>query len=142
MSDKNEGTGSCLCGSVRVQVEKMGKEVGACHCDMCRKWGGGPLIATDCGTAVRFEGVEHISVFDSSKWAERGFCSQCGSHLFYRIKQSGRHVIPVGLLETGQDLVLTHQVFIDEKPSFYHFSNETREMTGAEVFAKFAPSSQ
>ena len=100
------------------------------------------MIATDCGSEVLFEGEEYISVFDSSEWAERGFCSQCGSHLFYRIKQDGRHFIPVGLLDTDQEPVLTHQVFIDEKPSFYHFSNETSDLTGAEIFAKFAPPSQ
>ena len=142
MSDENRGTGGCLCGSVRFQVERVSKKVGACHCNMCRKWGGGPLIATNCGSEVLFEGEEYISVFDSSEWAERGFCSQCGSHLFYRMKQDGRHVIPVGLLDTDQDLVFTHQVFIDEKPSFYHFSNETSDLTGAEIFAKFAPPSQ
>ncbi len=31
------------------------------------------------------------------------------------------------------------QIFIDEKPSFYCFANETNKMTGAEVFAKYAP---
>jgi len=30
-----------------------------------------------------------------------------------------------------------HQVFIDEKPSMYRFANETEDMTGAEVFAKY-----
>jgi hypothetical protein len=36
--------------------------------------------------------------------------------------------------------VFHEQVFIDEKPAFYCFGNETKEMTGAEVFAKYAPS--
>ena len=32
------------------------------------------------------------------------------------------------------------QVFIDEKPDYYEFANETKDMTGAEVFAKFTSS--
>lgn len=99
-------------------------------------------MATNCGSEVLFEGVEYISVFDSSKWAERGFCSKCGSHLFYRIKKSRQHIVPVGLLDTDKELVFTHQIFIDEKPFFYHFSNETCDMTGAEIFAKFTPPPQ
>jgi hypothetical protein len=31
------------------------------------------------------------------------------------------------------------QVFIDSKPQFYDFANETKMMTGAEVVAAFAP---
>ena len=31
------------------------------------------------------------------------------------------------------------QIFIDEKPAYYDFANKTHNMTGAEVFAAFAP---
>ena len=47
----------------------------------------------------------------------------------------------VGLFEDDKMFVLDHQVFIDEKPTFYQFANKTKDMTGAEVFAKFAPQS-
>jgi hypothetical protein len=36
-------------------------------------------------------------------------------------------------------MVLTSQIFIDEKPAYYTFANQTKTMTGAEVFAMFAP---
>lgn len=94
-------------------------------------------MEVDCGQAVTISGEEHLSVFNSSEWAERGFCRQCGAHLFYRIKESGQHMIPVGLFDDGVDLVFESQVFIDEKPSYYHFANETQDLTGAELFAKF-----
>ena len=142
MSDVFEGSGSCLCGAVRITAKRISKHVGACHCGMCRKWGGGPLMTVDCGTDVSFEGEENISVFNSSEWAERGFCKKCGSHLFYRLKESKQHIMPVGLFEEQNGLVFNHQVFIDEKPAFYAFANETSEMTGAEVFALYAPSSE
>lgn len=88
----------------------------------------------ECGAEVDFEGEEKISVFDSSKWAERGFCSNCGSHLFYRLKESGQHMVPVGLFEDAADLAFESQVFIDEKPAYYEFSNKTRNLTGEELF--------
>ena len=134
-----EGKGSCLCGEIRFNVKNMSRNVGACHCNMCRKWGGGPFMEVNCDADVLFTGKEHISIFDSSDWAERGFCSKCGSHLFYRLKQNNQHMMPVGLFDDDKNLVFSHQVFIDEKPTFYSFSNETNNMTGAEIFAKFAP---
>jgi hypothetical protein len=75
-------------------------------------------------------------------WAERGFCNKCGSHLFYRLKESKQHIIPVGLFADCGMFVFDHQVFIDEKPAYYCFANETNDMTGAEVFAKYAPPSE
>lgn len=143
MSDVIEGRGSCLCGATRITAKSINqKNVGACHCTMCRKWGGGPLMAVDCGTDVSFEGEKNISVFDSSKWAERGFCNKCGSHLFYRLKESKQYIMAVGLFDDDKLFVFDHQVFIDEKPSFYRFANETNDMTGAEMFAKYAPPSE
>lgn len=142
MSEPIKANGSCLCGATRTTAKNVSKNVGACHCGMCRKWAGGPLMAVDCGTDVSFEGEENISVFDSSDWAERGFCSKCGSHLFYRLKESNQYIMPVGLFEDDNRFVFDHQVFIEEKPSFYRFANETKDMTGAEVFAKYAPPSE
>ncbi len=73
------------------------------------------------------------------EWAERGFCKQCGGHLFYKLKRNNQYIVPAGVFENLQEVVFDHQIFIEEKPSFYCFSNQTRNMTGAEVFAQFAP---
>lgn len=131
--------GRCLCGAVRIEVAHAATSVGACHCNICRKWGGGPLLAVECGTAVELTGEENITLFASSDWAERGFCRHCGTHLFYRLKQGPHYHVPVGLLDEAPDFRLEQQVFIDEKPAYYRFGNRTREMTGAEVFALYAP---
>jgi len=99
------------------------------------------LLVIECGSDVHFEGNDGISVFSSSDWAERGFCSKCGSHLFYRLKKEGHYAVPVGLFDDGEQWVFEQQIFIDEKPSFYSFANQTKNLTGAEVFAQYsAPS--
>jgi len=141
MSNTTNRTGSCLCGAVRITAENAQNRVGACHCSMCRTWVGGPLIAVDCGTEVEIEGDDHVAVFESSEWAERGFCSKCGTSLFYRLKQNGQVFMAAGIFADQGGLSFDHQVFIDEKPDYYEFANETHNMTGAEVFAKFNSSS-
>jgi len=137
MSDGNQRKGVCLCGAIKMTATSASNSVGACHCKMCRRWGGGPFMELTCNADVEIDGEEHVSVFDSSAWAERGFCNKCGTHLFYRLKKTGQHMIPVGFFDDNDDVVFDHQVFIDDKPSFYRFANETRDMTGAELFAKF-----
>lgn len=137
MDSSTQKKGSCLCGSVRVTAKPRTHSIGTCHCAMCRKWGGGPLFAVECESSVDFEGTEYISTFSSSAWAERGFCRQCGTHLFYRLKKEGYYAIPVGLLDGGDDWTFAEQIFIDQKPSFYSFAEKTRNLTGADVFAQF-----
>lgn len=137
MSDSNQMNGKCLCGAVSVTATPEKHEVGACHCSMCRKWGGGPFMEIDCGASASFTGEDNISMFSSSDWAERGFCKSCGTHLFYRLKETGQTMVPIGLFESQDGLAFTGQVFIDEKPPYYAFSNKTQDFTGAEIFAMF-----
>jgi hypothetical protein len=142
MTHSSIGQGKCLCGAVQVVAKTMSSKVGACHCNMCRQWTGGPLLVVDCESEVFFSGEENITVFNSSEWAERGFCKLCGSHLFYRLKQNNQYFVSAGLLDNSAAFVFDHQVFIDEKPEYYCFSNETQNMTGAEVFAMYMPTSE
>ncbi len=136
-SDSFEIRGHCLCGKVNITAKHASTGVGACHCKTCRRWGGGPFMEIECGADVDIDGESNIAVFDSSEWAERGFCRNCGTHLFYRLKATGQHMIPVGLFNESEKLVFESQVFIDEKPEYYEFTNKTRNLTGAELFALF-----
>ena len=129
--------GQCLCGKVKVTAAKANAKVGACHCGMCRKLSSGPYLAIDCGSDVTFEGQENVKTFDSSQWAERAFCSNCGSNLFYRLKQNNQHMLSLGLFDKNLPVTFDHQVFIDEKPEYYTFANKTHDMTGAEIFAQY-----
>ena len=129
MSNTVEAKGQCLCGAVEIEANSLQKNVGACHCGMCRNWGGGPFLTIQCDGEVAINGSNHVSVFNSSEWAERGFCSKCGTHLFYRVKQNQRYFFPAGLFDLDEELNFDHQVFIDKKPIFYHFANKTSYMT-------------
>ena len=89
--------------------------------------------------SVSFEGEENIGLIRSSEWAERGFCKKCGSNVFYHIFEADDYQISVGLLDDQSKLQFTLQVFTDSKPPFYTFADNTKMMTGAEVYAAFAP---
>lgn len=131
-------SGSCLCGAVTIDAAQLPLEIGACHCVTCRAWSGGPFISAACGAEVKIKGLENVSVYDSSEWAERGFCKTCGTHLFYRIKQNQDYHLPAGLFPDAE-LNLVSEIFIDQKSAGYSFAGDTAKMTGAEVFALYAP---
>ena len=127
--------GKCLCGAIEVTIAAE-TEVQACHCSMCRRWASGPTLWIE----TQEDGVEFMgkpATYRSSDWAERGFCSQCGTHLFYHLLPNDHYVLSAGLFQGQADLHLSSQIFIDEKPGFYDFANDTPKLTGAEVFAQF-----
>jgi len=130
-------TGRCLCDAVSYTASIEQPHTGACHCQMCRRWSGGPFMAIDAGTSVVWEGEDNIATYRSSEWAERGFCKTCGSNLFYRLVQSGEVYLATGTLDDQDGIAFTSQVFIDEKPDFYSFAQQTRTMTGPEIFALY-----
>lgn len=129
----------CLCGSVNFEIELSTSkpEVAACHCSMCRKWLGGPMLAIDSGKLINVSGESFITRYSSSEWAERGFCNKCGTSLFYYLLPAEQYHFPAGLFGGELSFNFSHQIFIDEKPDYYDFANETQNMTGAEIFAHF-----
>ena len=127
--------GKCLCGSIEIETPDQ-NDVGLCHCSVCRRWAGGPMFAVHCGSEVSFSGKKP-SRYQSSDWAERGFCPDCGTHLFYHLLPGNEYILPAGLFQ-DQDFHLSSEIFIDEKPVYYELKNETHKMTGQQVFEQFA----
>src|SRR5690606_14627957 len=121
--------GSCLCGGVTIEAAAVSPHAGVCHCSICRLWGGGPFMTIDCKDQVQITGSDKITSYQSSEWAERAFCSACGTHLYYRLKQNNQYVVAAGLFKLDEALTLDHQIFIDEKPSWYSFAQETTNLT-------------
>lgn len=82
---------------------------------------------------VEIKGSKKIKMYESSSWASRSFCSDCGTHLFYKLKKSGEYSMPVGIFQNLKGLEMDMQYFSDQRPDYYCFSNKTKEMTRAEI---------
>ncbi|MDJ1008552.1 MAG: GFA family protein [Paracoccaceae bacterium] len=137
-----EVTGQCMCGAVTVTAVPVPGTLGACHCDMCRRWSSGAFIAFEAEMgSVKVEGPART--ITTSDWAERAFCTECGSPLWYRITMEGsvqrQTHLAAGLFENAAGLDLGLEVYIDKKPEGYAFAGERKRMTEAEVIAEYAP---
>ena len=76
---------SCLCGKTKFQAALKNHDVHACHCSMCRQQSSGVLMSIDVEpSSLKFDNQEYLKLFKSSDWGERGFCSECGTSLFWR----------------------------------------------------------
>ncbi|AAV96990.1 GFA family protein [Ruegeria pomeroyi] len=134
--------GECMCGAVTITATPARAALGACHCDMCRRWTSSAYVSFPVEPG--YAALGPVKVYGSSDWAERAFCGTCGSVLWYRItlpgKMHGQTQMAAGLFENAGGNALKLELYIDKKPEGYAFAGERRQMTQAEVEAMYAPS--
>ena len=73
-------------------------------------------------------GEESITRYHSSDFAERGFCSQCGSNLFYHLmpgpfSAEGAYMLAAGILELPDVMAFDSETYVDSQPSWYRFDD-------------------
>ena len=83
MTSKHAPTqGTCLCGTVRYEVDGPFKMMVHCHCSMCRKHHGGRSQRSSAAPLMGFRwiaGEDNIATYTSSEKGQRSFCRTCGS---------------------------------------------------------------
>jgi len=78
--------GRCFCGAVTFDVAQVGRVTAHCHCTMCRRASGAPVVTWTCYKTdeVRVTGgAENLRDYESSPGAHRKFCGRCGTQLFF-----------------------------------------------------------
>ena len=132
--------GNCLCGAVTVTATPAEDHMHICHCDMCRAWTGSGLIAFRVEPG-KLDLTGPVKVRATSDWAERAWCDDCGSSLFYRVTAPGPHEgtahVASGLFPDAGGLRLTGELYVDKRPAGYAFKGDLHGMTKAEVEAMF-----
>lgn len=134
----NSSSGRCLCGSVQFTAEDVETHHHACHCTMCRRWAGGPFFGARA-EKVDFQADKTLARYASSSWAERGFCNNCGTVLFYFLKPTSTYMMSVGSFDDQTPFRLVREIFVDRKPDGYSLVGDHPRLTEAETFAAMAP---
>ena len=93
--------GGCFCGAIRYRTEGEPKQVNYCHCRMCQRSVGAPVVAW---ATFKAKDVQFLKGgpkwLESSEQASRGFCANCGTQLLWRSK---RHADEVDLTAASLD---------------------------------------
>ena len=115
-------TGSCLCGAVKFEADNL-RAVLACHCHQCRKQTGNYMSATAAiDTDLKMIETRGLKWFRSSDTARRGFCSECGSVLFWKGDGRDYTAIAAGSIDGKTDLKLEGHIFCDDAGDYYEIS--------------------
>ncbi|NKB56240.1 MAG: hypothetical protein GKS00_07885 [Alphaproteobacteria bacterium] len=113
-------TGSCLCGTVRWQMEGPYKRMSHCHCSMCRKAHAAPFATYLTVAPERFEmlsGADAITEYESSPGFPRHFCSHCGS-VVPTPRPSTDIAVPAGCLDDDPGIRPERHIFAASKPAW------------------------
>jgi hypothetical protein len=124
--DKSETIhrGGCLCGAVRYQVRGALRAVIACHCSQCRRTSGHHSAMTSApNERLSLTSATTLSWYRSSVSAERGFCSVCGSNLFWRPYAEQRTSIAAGTLDEPTHIAMERHIFVKEKSDYYEIED-------------------
>ncbi len=98
--------GGCLCGAVRFEVTKRPKKVPYCHCKMCQRWSGSVLTSWAGFNKAAFRCTQgEIKYYQSSEYAERGFCVECGSSLVQRPLDGDWFAVATGSLDHSEEFL-------------------------------------
>ena len=124
----NAVNGACLCGALRFEADLPTLWVAHCHCTLCQRNAGAALV-----TWAGFD-ENNVRIKDSKgllKWfsatenAFRGFCSQCGSTLFFKsARWPGELHITVVNIEQTLDRAPQAHVFWDTHQPWLHIRDD------------------
>lgn len=134
MSDPTRSlTGGCYCGEVRYRVRNVRNEVTECHCSQCRKQSGHRYAVVDAKPGdLEIEGADPITWFPASPVAKRGFCSVCGSHLFWWSLEEDDVGILAGSVDEPTGLELVGHIFVRDKGDYYEIADGLPQVEGSD----------
>lgn len=117
-------TGGCYCGAVRYRADGVRPQVIECHCSQCRKQSGHRYAFVD-GRISRTEidGAEAVSWFSATDAGERGFCSVCGSTLFWRSNDDDFLALLAASVDEPNALYMTNHAYASSKGCYYEITD-------------------
>jgi hypothetical protein len=102
---------------------------------MCQRWSGGLFLCFNADEdGVTVDGP--VMRFASSDFAERAFCSLCGSHLWMRDHTGESYELMPGLFDAARDWPLRSEVYSDRAMASVRLGGDHRRATQAEYEAK------
>jgi len=127
MPSETPRVGGCLCGGVRYEISGALRHASHCHCSMCRKHHGAAFGSYASARRAEFRwtaGEALVGRFASSPGIERGFCTRCGSTLFWdAIANRESFGIALGTLDGDPGVRPSLHIFVGSKAPWFEIAD-------------------
>ena len=114
--------GRCLCGAIRFETSATPEGASVCHCGQCRRQSG-HLWASAQVPKNDLTVTGPVTWFDSSDKAQRGFCPNCGSFLFWHAHDEDTISFALGALDAPTGITLEKHIFTADKGDYYDIAD-------------------
>jgi hypothetical protein len=119
--------GSCLCGSVRYEINGAIGKPSHCHCSQCRKAHGAAFGSYSKANSADFRftsGEAEVRAYASSPGVRRTFCGRCGSTLQYLADAHPDLVwFTAGTLDDDPGVRASYHIFVGSKAPWYEIED-------------------
>jgi hypothetical protein len=124
--------GGCLCAKVRFRVTAAPLDSGYCHCRMCQRNSGAPVVAWVTFPTTGFAWIAgKPAEYPSSTDAKRFFCASCGSYLVFASAKSPEEIsVNTASFDTPADFPPRKHIFIESRIPWFHTDDELPEKVG------------
>ena len=130
--------GGCLCGALRFRVEVRPSETGYCHCTLCQRSTGAPVLAWASFPVDEFAYTTgRATRYDSSSWGHREFCNECGTQIGYRKNDAATTIdVNVGCMDGPSAFPPECHIYAEDRISWFDTADDlprhARSEPGAE----------
>ena len=133
MGKNNETvSGSCLCGAVSFRIDGPMRGVVACYCGQCQRTHGIFGAYSRCALEnFSFTEERGLKWYKSSDAAERGFCAECGSSLFWKPIGGDYVSVAAGSVDDKSRLHLAGHIYCDNLPDYLSLNDDLPKYPGS-----------
>lgn len=119
-------SGGCLCGNIRFEVTGAPLRSFCCHCSMCKKASGGPMMALFFAPRINVHVTRgKTQRYRSSETAVRHFCVDCGSPIFFeRLTRPERLGVFVGSLDDPSEFKPDYHIWTSRQCSWLRLDGD------------------
>lgn len=109
--------GGCLCGAIRFSSAAEPVDAGYCHCRLCQRSTGAPVLAWVSYPTEAFTYTKGApACYQSSNHGHREFCKQCGTQIAYRdLEHTTTVEVNVGSLDDREAVEPRYHIWCDSR---------------------------
>jgi hypothetical protein len=134
VQDQPTRSGGCLCGTVRYELSGEPRDVVNCHCGQCQRFHGHIAAYTAIArNDLKLLDDGGLKWYPSSEGARRGFCTRCGSSLFWELIDAPSVSISAGSLDQPSGLRSIRHVFVADKADYYEITDGLEQLPGTSL---------
>jgi len=114
-------TGRCACGGIHYKLASTPSDAGYCHCEICRRSSGAPVLAfatvpLDDFVITKGEPAKRRS----SSFGERWFCPDCGSQLAMHVDHQPDTIdFTVATLDSPEQAKPMYHIWYDSRIAWF-----------------------